>query len=117
MRFFLITLSLFILLLSCGRRNAVPKEYIQPDEMGKILWDMSLAEDLVENMNRRDTANKKTKILVEYQKVFGLHKITEKQFRDSYDYYTTHPAIFNLMLDSVHARSERRRAEFFKMRT
>jgi len=51
MRFFLITLSLFILLLSCGRRNAVPKEYIQPDEVGKILWGMSLAEDLVEDMN------------------------------------------------------------------
>src|SRR4030095_3874112 len=118
MRFFLTTIFIFVLLLSCGRRNAVPKEFIQPDEMGRILWDMSLAEDLVENMHRRDTgADKKTKTLIEYQKVFGLHKVTEKQFRNSYDYYKSHPDIFKVMLDSVHARSERRRAEFFKMRT
>ena len=118
MRFFLIIISIFVFLLSCGRRNAVPKEFIQPDEMGSILWDMSLAEDLVENMHRRDSGlDKKTKTEIEYQKVFGLHKVTEKDFRDSYTYYKSHPAIFKVMLDTVHARSERRRTEFFKMRT
>ena len=115
----ILIIGLIVLLgFGCSHRYRVPKEFIQPEQMTQVLWDMSLAEDLVANTRKKDsTRNIKKETQIEYEKVFGIHKISEKQFRDSYDFYKQNPLILEVVLDTLHARSERRRQEFFKLRS
>ena len=118
MKQILLIVVLFLLCFGCSHRYRVPKEFIQPEQMTQLFWDMSLAEDVVINTHRKDSSrNIKKDTQIEYEKVFGIHKVTEKQFRDSYDFYREHPLILKVVLDSLQARSERRRQDFFKLRS
>lgn len=102
------------LVMGCSGKD-VPADIIQPHEMGNMLFEISMAEEFVNTYVAKDTTkNRSAEIEKEYQKIFLLHKITEAEFRKSYDFYRSHTEIFKLMMDSLNARSQRARNELYR---
>ncbi len=101
--------------LSCKDNNRVPKNIIQPDEMGKVLFALNMAEEFVNAYVAKDSfRNKEQELQKEYQKVFLLYKVTKEDFEKSYEFYKIRPDIFKVMLDTLDARGQRRRVELYQ---
>lgn len=96
-------------------RSRVPSNIIQPHEMGNMLFEISMAEEFVNSFIAKDSSrDKEVEIRKEYQKIFLLHKVKEEQFKKSYEFYRSHPAIFKTMMDSLNARAQRTRNELYR---
>ncbi|HRO47750.1 DUF4296 domain-containing protein [Agriterribacter sp.] len=103
------------LLTGCSGRK-VPSGVIEPHEMGNMLFEITMAEEFVNSYVSKDSSkNKEVEIQKEYQKIFLLHKVTEAQFKKSYDFYRSHTGIFKTMMDSLNARAQRGRNELYRM--
>ncbi len=98
---------LFLSLSGCTGRQ-VPTDVIQPTEMQSILWDIARAESLSTDLSTKDsTINKIAATKVLSSKVFALHHISKSDFERSYLWYTRHPDVFKVMLDSMTAQNLR----------
>lgn len=92
----------FFLLASCGGKNKVPKEIMQPAKMQNILWDVVRSQALAAEEARKDsTINEIAQTKVFVQKVFKIHKVTSDEYDKSYKWYTSHPDIMKVLLDSL----------------
>jgi Domain of unknown function (DUF4296) len=101
--FFLLSL----VMVGCSGKQ-IPDDIIQPEEMKKVLWDISRAESLSGELSRRDSSiNKIAAIKVLSNKIFALHHISASDFQRSYSWYTGHPDVFKVMLDSMTAQNSR----------
>lgn len=104
------------LFYACSEKSKITSDIIPPDEMGNILFEMNMAEEFVNTYVVKDTTKKKEQeIKKENQKIFLLHSITEKEFKRSYEFYKSNTDIFKTMMDSLNARSQRRRTELYQM--
>ena len=95
-------IGVLLVLASCGGKNKVPAEIMQPVKMQKILWDVVRSQALAAEEARKDsTINEiaQTKVLV--QKAFKIHDITSDEYEKSYKWYTSHPDIMKVLLDSL----------------
>ncbi|HVZ95858.1 MAG TPA: DUF4296 domain-containing protein [Chitinophagaceae bacterium] len=98
---------LFLVIAGCTGRQ-IPANIIQPEEMKKVLWDITRAESLSGELSRRDSSiNKIAAIKVLSDKIFSLHHISGSDFEKSYLWYTGHPDILKVMLDSMTAQNSR----------
>ncbi|MEO5999364.1 MAG: DUF4296 domain-containing protein [Chitinophagaceae bacterium] len=97
------------LIIGCSGKNS-GKTLLPENQMVKILWDMIQVDELATARLARDTGKdpKKERIQL-YQKVFQLHKISEKQFSNSLTYYSGHPDLMKVMFDTLEARGTRER--------
>lgn len=101
-------------LVACN--DTIPATVIPSDEMGTIIFEINMAEEFVNSYVARDTLkNKNVEINKEYQKIFLMHDVTEKQFKESYDFYKAHTDIYKSLMDSVNARAQRRRTELYQV--
>lgn len=92
----------FFILVSCGNKNKVPTEIIQPEKMQNILWDVVRSQALSAEEARKDsTINEIAQTKVFVQKVFKIHNITSLDYDKSYKWYTSHPDIMKVLLDSL----------------
>jgi hypothetical protein len=101
-------LMLGLLLFSCSGRNKVPPGIIKQNEMQSVLWDVIRAQELSEEIARKDSSVKEvaeTQMLT--KKVFEIHKITPGAYDSSYAWYTGHPEIMRIILDSMNAQNQR----------
>jgi hypothetical protein len=113
MRISILILSIVLCLVACN--DAIPATVIPADEMGTIIFEINMAEEFVNSYVAKDTLkNKNAEINKEYQKIFLMHEVTEKQFKESYDFYKTHTDIYKSLMDSVNARAQRRRTELYQ---
>ena len=95
-------------LLACHNKNSVPDNILPQKQMQSVLWDVIRADIMVNTISARDTSiNKFDKNTTLYQQIFKLHGITREQFKQSVDYYRTHPALMQTTLDSLYARASR----------
>ena len=100
------------LVLSCKSNNRIPKDILQPEEMGNILFSVTMAEEFVGGYIAKDTLrNKDQELEKEYQKVFLLYNISKEDFEKSYSFYKTRPDLLKTILDTLDARAQRRRIE------
>lgn len=94
------------LFYSC--KESIPSGIIKSKKMQEILWDVlradALSQQLVISDSARSLADESVKLT---RKVFLMHNITEEQFEKSYSYYTRHPDIMRIMLDSLNAQKTR----------
>jgi len=112
---FLILLVTALLFSHCSNKNKVPSDIVQPDEMGNMLFEITMAEEFVNGYVAKDSSrNKEVEILKEYQKIYLLHGVSEKNFKDSYDFYKSHPHIFKIVMDSLDARVQKKRTEMYQ---
>lgn len=104
---YLLLFAIFFL-VSCGGKDAPPKDYIQPKEMKLVLWDVIRAQYLAAEMAKKDSSintDAQTKVLSE--KIFAIHKISEKDFNKSYQWYIEHPQVLQTIFDSLQVQKQR----------
>ena len=49
-----------------------------------------------------------------YEQVFAVHKISKKQFFDSYHYYEAHPVAYKELIDSLESYANKQKLKFLK---
>jgi len=100
-------LLFLLLIMGCGT-GQVPADIIQPAEMQAILWDVARAESLSTDLAVKDsTLNKIAAVKVLAREVFALHHTSADAFEKSYRWYTAHPDLFKVMLDSMTVQDAR----------
>lgn len=106
---------LISLALSCSRSREVPSDLIQKDRMGRILYDIGLAEASVETEYYRDSSRNKDSLLrAQLDKVMAIHGTSRGDFRRSYDFYKRNPHIFKEVVDTLQARAQRNQQRMFQ---
>jgi hypothetical protein len=113
-RIIFLCLTLFLFFSACVKKGRVPPEMIQQEKMGVVLFEIAMAEGYIESLYSRDsTVNKDSMLPVEMDKVLAIHKITQKDFRNSYLFYKSNPDIFKVMTDTVYQRSQRNKDKMY----
>jgi len=101
----IITLLLFF---SCKQKTKVPDNILPADKMEKVLTDMLRADEFY-NQKQTDSATidsfSRTNL---YKAVFALHKTNKVEFRKSLNFYESHPDLLKTVLDSMHAKANKK---------
>lgn len=106
--------ALFVL-SACSRSRKVPSDVIGKDRMGRILYDIGLAEGAVETEYYRDSSRNKDSLLrTQLDKVMAIHGTSREEFRRSYDFYKRNPLILKEVVDSLHSRAQRNQQRMFQ---
>lgn len=96
--YFLISVILSILFSFCNR----PKEVLSRKDMEKLMYDIYIAEAMIENDYQGfDTPEKKEELI---RDVFRKHQTTQAQWDTSLSWYSDRIDIYLRMNDSVKAR-------------
>jgi hypothetical protein len=125
----------------CSDKNSVPSGILSREKMVAVLWDMIQADQYSALYLAKDSArmskdsahlskdsthrakdsthlskdstriNLKMETLRLYEQVFRLHQVSREEFRKSYQYYLDHPAINQVLFDSLTAMGVRMRTE------
>ncbi|MES2654518.1 MAG: DUF4296 domain-containing protein [Bacteroidota bacterium] len=91
-------IALVISISACAQTETKPSPFFDRKQMGDIITDVHLAEAKVNALVLSgDTLNKT--MLAHYDFIYKKHNITEKAFKDNYNYYLENP----VLLDSVYA--------------
>ncbi len=106
MKYALITLFTLVL-VSCSK-SKVPKGILKPEKMQAVFWDYIRADVYANEFVRRDTSkNAELENTRMQQQVFQLHKVTKKEFYDSYEYYLKHQELMKGMMDTMLVRQQK----------
>ena len=104
----LIILMMSFILFSCSGKYKVPPGILQREEMQNVLWDIMRAQALAVEMARKDsTIREVAQIKMLTQEVFDIHHINSSDFDKSYAWYTSHPHMMRMVLDSMNSRNQR----------
>ncbi len=96
---FLFIFFLLVVLGSCNQN--VPKNLIPKDKMEVLLWDY-LKNDIYAFDHLQDSLHRDTILSINMQKnLFSKHHVTEKEFNESYTYYSSNPKLLKEILDSI----------------
>jgi hypothetical protein len=105
----IVIVFLLLFTIGCGQADKVPDGVLSKEEMRDVLIDMNLAdvyssETTDQGMPMPDSL-RQNKVKVYYAQILQLHKLTPKQFRESYAFYESHPdrmkQIYEMMRDIV----------------
>jgi hypothetical protein len=104
------TLVLLVLFLfACGDGDNVPKKYLSKEKMTSILEDMSIADAYSNEQQMQITYSpnfdslRQEKVKIYYKQILDLHKVSVKEFMESYKYYESHPNRLKEVLQMVQA--------------
>jgi hypothetical protein len=118
MRILVLGLRCFVALIAfaaCSRSRTVPSDIIEKDRMGRILFDIGLAEGSVETEFYRDSSRNKDSLLrVQLDKVMAIHGVRQDAFRRSYDFYKKNPLILKEVIDSLQSYAQRNQQRMFQ---
>ena len=100
-------IGLLVLVLSCNQSSR-PENLLPRDKMEDVLWDMMRADLFINNyMVIKDANLDKKKQGVEfYTQILKLHKVSQEQFRTSFDYYRSEPDEMKILMDSLSRRTD-----------
>lgn len=99
-----VVILIFVSVASCQNR---PKEVLSRKQMEKVMYDVYIAEALIENdFHQFNTPEKKEAYIKE---VFSMNRITQTQWDSSLSWYSDRIDLYLKMNDSVKARLQRHR--------
>jgi hypothetical protein len=100
---------------ACSDKNRVPGGILPMDKMEQVMWDMAQADQYAMFYLVKDSAHidRKSETMRLYEEVFRLHQVTREEFGKSYRYYLDHPALNQVLFDSIIARGVRARTEMY----
>jgi hypothetical protein len=103
MRASLLIIFCSLIITGCKNKNSIPAGIIPQKKMQTILWDIMRADQLLGDfvLNKDSSLDKRTERIKLYGKVFDIHHIGKEQFRESFSFYKTHPALFKVIMDSL----------------
>lgn len=97
-------------LISCQQR---PKEVLNRKKMEKVLYDVYIAEAMIENDFRSFPEPEQKEALI--QQVFQKHQITQAQWDSSLVWYAEHTSDYLRINDSVKMQLKRAQADIDKL--
>ncbi|RYY53193.1 MAG: DUF4296 domain-containing protein [Chitinophagaceae bacterium] len=102
MKTFIAALLVFIL-AACSDKPATPAGVLPPEKMKLVMYDMMRTGEFLSGyvLYKDTSVNKVGESMKWYQKVWDIHKITEADFRKSYDWYQKNPQMMAAVMDSV----------------
>jgi hypothetical protein len=104
MRFFAAVFLLF--LFSCRSKTAVPEGIIPVEKMTGVMWDLALADALVNHRYPTGIEAKKLDTsMVVYQQVAKAHGTTQRQLKQSLRFYEGRPDLLQIIIDSLQKRT------------
>jgi hypothetical protein len=106
-------LLVFVLLAGCN--GSTPKNVLPVNTMKVVMFDMLKADEWYARKLVGDTLMLKVKEDIPlYEQVFAVHKITKKQFYDSYHYYEAHPVSYKELVDSLESYANKQKLKTIK---
>ncbi|RYY54424.1 MAG: DUF4296 domain-containing protein [Chitinophagaceae bacterium] len=100
-----ITAVAFVLLLlsGCGDKAEIPKNIIPAAKMKLVMYDMMKSGEFLSGyvLYKDVDVNKTGESMKWYNKVWEIHKISEADFRRSYEWYKNHPKVMSALMDSI----------------
>lgn len=108
-------LAVFCLLLAaCSDKTSVPFGILSIDKMTPVLWDMVEADQyaaiLIKDSAHVDPKMERLRL---YEQVFRSHGISREKFEKSFNYYREHPAINQILYDSLTSQGNSYRNEAY----
>lgn len=95
-----------IVAFSCNNEKAPPPGVIKSAKMEKIIWDLLRSDEMINLKLQADsTINWKDSSLRLYNTVFQIHKVSEQDFKQSFQYYRSNPELLKSVIDSLQQRS------------
>ena len=95
---------------SCSTNKS--DDILKPEKMQAVFWDIIRADVLTTDYTGGDSSKKPMIENIALQKkIFQIHGITKEQYDKSFDYYTEHPAIMTVILDSMLAKESRNKVK------
>ena len=100
-RLFFFAYMLLLLVFSCTDKT--PHGVLSFRDMRAVMWDMMRADQFMGDfIFAKDSLANKTKVSSTYYgEVLALHKVSQEDFRESYNYYSAHPKLMQDLMDSI----------------
>ena len=116
MRTGLLILYASLLLAGCKSKDYIPNSVLPQLKMKAVLWDMIRADQYLADfvLNKDSALNRKTESIQLYQQVFTIHHISKEEFRHSFSFYRSHPALLKIIMDSLSVISGSALTELYK---
>lgn len=106
---YLVIVSVALIIFSCNSADYIPSNIIKPAQMENIFWDMMRGDILAQEIIKKDSIQTlKTANYTITEKIFAIHKTSREKFKESLDFYSRHPALLQIIFDSLHAVQERK---------
>jgi hypothetical protein len=112
MRNFL-ALGLLCFSLICCKSKEVPPRLIQPDKMGKILYDIHVADSYVSTISKPDSAKKVSAAY--YKGIYKKYQVDSVTYTRSMDYYYKHPDMLTDVYDTIKQNLQRTKTKLEKV--
>ena len=112
MKGLLLICSCSLVLWACTGKENIPEGVLPEKKMQVLLWDIMRADQFLANfVFSRDTSlDKKEESIKLYSRIFRVHDVTKEDFQQSMAYYSAHPELLKILMDSVSALSLRQPA-------
>ena len=106
-------LLVFVLLAGCN--GSTPKNVLPVNTMKVVMFDMLKADEWYARKLAGDTLMLRIKDDIPlYEQVFAVHKLTKKEFFDSYHYYEAHPIAYKELVDSLESYANMQKLKTIK---
>jgi len=92
----------FIFVVCYGCKPPVPEDIIQPEKMGKILYDIHVVDSYINTMGNQDSAKKVASAY--YKGVYKKFAIDSVAYHKSMDFYYKNPEIMSDMYKQLEAQ-------------
>jgi hypothetical protein len=100
-------------MVSCN--DGPPKNVLNVNSMKVVMFDMLKADEWYARKLVGDTLMQRVKEDIPlYEQVFAVHKLTKKQFFESYHYYEAHPVAYKELIDSLESYANIQKLKIIK---
>lgn len=93
---------LMAVILAACESSKVPKEFIQPDQLSDILYDMHLADGYISSVPGQDSARKVSAAW--YNGIYKRYHVDSALYSRSLDYYYKEPELLSGVYNKVTER-------------
>ncbi|MBM3915613.1 MAG: DUF4296 domain-containing protein [Sphingomonadales bacterium] len=96
------------ILMVCCSDKKVPSGVLPPDKMQEVVWDMMRADQFVVGfvLPKDSSLQRETEKIKWYNRVLAIHKVSERQFKESFRYYQTRPDLMAVIMDSISRKED-----------
>ena len=106
---------LFVVVLLVACNSGLPKNVLPVNTMKVVMFDMLKADEWYARKLVGDTLMLRVKEDIPlYEQVFAVHKLTKKEFFDSYHYYEAHPIAYKELVDSLESYANKQKLKTIK---
>lgn len=103
-----IFISGFLGITACSSNEKLPQSALTQEQMASILADVHIAESRVTKLQLKSSDSSLLVFEKLKKEIWKKHKVDTLVYRNSYDYYMTHPKQMSRIYESVNKKIELR---------